>query len=72
MDMRRFTLKLFTLISITALMLKFTGRFREQMEKERCTLHGMNHMAMEITMNFWTEGSLFMSLVSLVLHANLV
>ena len=38
MEMRSFTLKPLALIAMTALKLKHTGRFREQMEKQRCTL----------------------------------
>ena len=63
MEMRDFTSEPITLISKTALKLKLTGRFREQMEKQRCTLCWMKHIGTEDMMTFLTEGSVFMESV---------
>ena len=47
MEMQSLSLKPITLISMTALVLKLTGKFREQMEKQRDTLCSVNHIPIE-------------------------
>ena len=49
------------LMPLTAVILKFTGRFKEQMEKQRCTLCLIKHIIpMEDVITFQIAGSVLL------------